>query len=281
MSNTLTAFDAAVFSKHFVAKLDQVNVMRQLVNRDYEGEISSAGTSTVKVRILGNVTTSAYSGSISYQDLAPSVESFTVAGKEYFAFRVDDTEQVQSDTDVLKAYADRAAVALNNAIEAKIMGVYTSAATANKITGASSASIDLDKDNVYSYFVQAGTALTKQNVPQVGRWAVIDPDTYALILQAPEFIRSTPVGDNAVENAAVGNLAGFKIYQSNAIPTASGAKYLLFGDNYAISYAGQLMEVEMIRLQDAFATACRGLLVHDAKVFTESSKRLVTIKATI
>ena len=48
----------------------------------------------------------------------------------------------------------------------------------------------------------------------------------------------------------------------------------------AISYAGVISEIEVLRLQSTFADAGRGLLLHGAFVPAESAKRLVCIVAT-
>jgi hypothetical protein len=51
------------------------------------------------------------------------------------------------------------------------------------------------------------------------------------------------------------------------------AKTLLFGDDMLLSYAAQITKMEAIRLQTSFASAIRGLLLHDAVVFDECGKR--------
>jgi hypothetical protein len=128
VANNLAAFNAEVWSSRLVAKINQVNVMLPLVNRNWEGDLSQS--KTAKVRTLGNISMSNYStgGTISYQDLAPTVESFTVSDAKYFAFNVDDVDKAQTDINALDAYIGRAVVTINNTIEAKLAGAYTSAA---------------------------------------------------------------------------------------------------------------------------------------------------------
>lgn len=288
MANDLSAFQPELWSKRLITNLDKINVMTALVNSDYEGEIKGKG-STVNVRTLGSITMGAYSGTISYQDLTPVTEPMTVNDAQYFAFQVDDLDAVQSDLDALDAYTMRAAVAMNDKVEAKLLANYASAHASNRITGASSAAIALDKDNTYGYIVQARTALSKFSVPNSGRWMVVDPDTVALLLQdTAHFVRATDLGDAVVTSGRIGSterpgfvgrIAGFDVYESTNVPVASGAKYIQFGDRYGIAYAAQIREVEALRLQTAFASAVRGLLFHDCKVFTECAKRLGYIKA--
>src|SRR5205085_2891586 len=141
MANNLAAFNRPIWVQRLIRKLDQTNVMLGLVNRDYEGDFKTGGGDTVTVRTPGSVTMGTYTknGTISYQDLAPTSENFTVADAQYFAFKVDDIDQAQNDLKALDVYVNRAMVALNNLVDAKIRSKYTSTATANKITGASNA----------------------------------------------------------------------------------------------------------------------------------------------
>ncbi len=129
MANDLSAFNAEIWSKRLIEKLDPMNVMLPLVNRDWEGDLRQ-GNLTAKVRTLGNVAMSTYtknSTTVSYQDLAPTVENFTVSDAKYFAFEVDDVDAAQNDMRVLDGYIGRSVVAVNNTIESKILAAYTNA----------------------------------------------------------------------------------------------------------------------------------------------------------
>src|SRR3954462_2335597 len=120
MANDLSAFNSEAWSDRLVAKLDQVNVMIPLVNRNWEGDLRQ--NKTVWVRTPGNITMAPYSRgtTISYQDLTPTKESFTVNDGEYFAFEVDDLDKAQSDTSSMDVYLKRAVFAMNDKVEAKI-----------------------------------------------------------------------------------------------------------------------------------------------------------------
>ena len=297
VANNLAAFNSQAWSKRIIHNLDQVNVMLALVNKDYEGELQNIGD-TVQVRTLGSISLASYAKNqtITYQDLAPVREAMVIADAQSFAFKVDDLEKAQNDINAMDAYTTRAAVALNNVIEAKLLSFYPQALVANQITGAAAANIALsstltDGTSVYDNLVLARTKLTQQNVPMTGRWVVVDPATTALLLKdTVHFIRATDLGDNVVTNGSsafggnrpgyIGRIAGFDVYESNQVPVVSGAKYIQYGTPMAISYAAQLREMEAIRLETTFATAVRGLLLHDGKVFAEASKAFGYIKAT-
>lgn len=291
MANDISAFNAMAFSKKLIMNLDKLNVMMPLVNRDYEGEIQNLGDS-VTVRTLGSITVKPYTKNqptLDYEDLAPDKEVMTVDDAQYFAFKVDDVDKAQTDMSVLDLYAERAAVSVNDKIEAKLLSNYAAAHADNKIVGASNAAIALDESNIYSYIVEARKRLNKKNVPSVGRWMVVDPDTEGLLLQSDYFVKNgTESGSRAAAEGQIngqqrpgfiGRVAGFDVYCSNNVPVASGAKYIQYGDRWAISYAAQINKVERLRLQTTFADAVRGLLLHDTKVFDECSKRFGTLKA--
>lgn len=145
---------------------------------------------------------------------------------------------------------------------------------------------------MYSLIVKAGANLSNANVPKQGRWIVIDPNTTALLLlDTKRFIRATDMGDRVVMSGLpgatagsapgfIGWCAGFEVYESTQVPVVGGSKYIQYGTRMAISYAAQLTEVEAIRLETTFATAIRGILLHDGKVFAEASKAFGYIKAT-
>lgn len=303
MANNLAAFKAEVWSKRLLTKLNQTNVMLGLVNQDWEGDLRKGGD-TVHVRTRGRVTMRAYTKytPITYEDLAPTKEPMVVATSQYFAFNVDDIDRAQNDLSALDQYTQESVVAMNNAVEAKILAQVAKAHTSNRITGASNAAIALSAEgagtSVWEQLVKAGELLDLNEVPSDGRFAVIDPPTYSLVLNdTKRFIRASDLGDQMVASAKltgstakntpgfVGQIAGFDVYKTTQVRTATGDgathKLLPFGRSGAISYAGIIREMEALRLEGFFGNAVRGLLLHDAEVFAELSKQLGYIKATL
>ena len=150
---------------------------------------------------------------------------------------------------------------------------------------------------VFNTFVQARLVMGIQNVPTApgSRWAVVDNGTAALLLSdAAHFIRATSLGDQVVQQAFfgdgvqnrtaanappgfIGTCMGFSVYEVNHSPTSGSSKYLLFGNNEAISYASQITLMEMLRLQTTVADAARCLLLHDKFISAENAKRLVAV----
>jgi hypothetical protein len=382
MSNNLAAFNSEAWSNRMVTRLDQVNIMLPLVNRDWEGDLRQ--NKTVKIRTAGSISMGSYTRGtvISYQDLTPMLESFTVNDGEYFAFNVDDIDKAQSDISAMDVYMKRAVVAMNNIVETKLLSVYNKTPAFNIVSGATAGTgaaatavltngvvtsfsglsggsgygttpplvvltptdgngagalahctlsagavnavvvdaggggytaapavtfvggvaLTLDSTTsattgIYQVICKIRTLQSNQNVPLSGRWLVIDPATTALLVQdTAHFIRASDLGDAIVQTAKiggadvqrravetpgfVGRVLGFDVYESTKVPVSGGVKYLLAGDNEAISYAAQITEIEALRLQTAFADAVRGLILHDVFVPAEAGKRLASVMCT-
>lgn len=76
----------------------------------------------------------------------------------------------------------------------------------------------LTKDNVYAQFVDLRTALSREKVPTQGRFALISPEVYALLLKSPEFVKASDLGDAVVQSGAIGQIAGFLLFEDTSLP---------------------------------------------------------------
>ncbi len=71
-------------------------------------------------------------------------------------------------------------------------------------------------DNIYSILVDVRKDMTKKNIPNDGkRYFLATPDTYALILKCPEFIKASDLGDEVVQSGIAGKIAGLNIIEWN------------------------------------------------------------------
>lgn len=76
----------------------------------------------------------------------------------------------------------------------------------------------MTKDTVYGVFVDTRTIMSKAKIPNTGRFALVSPETYALLLKCPEFVRATSLGDDVVQTGAVGRIAGFTVFEDVTLP---------------------------------------------------------------
>lgn len=268
---SLTNFIPTIWSARLLANLDKALVYGNLVDRSYEGEVRFGNT--LKLNRPDNITVGDYSGTVTYQSPTSTQRTLTINQQKYFAFKVDDISRVQANVDLVDAYSQRAAYALADAVDQYIASLYTAA-------GAGTATLDITAatPKVYEAFVELGRLLDEQNVPRQGRWVVVSPKVYAALLKDTNFVRATETGQQMLLTGAVGQVAGFSVFISNNVPVVTNQHKCLAGINTAIVFAGNVQEVESIRLQNEFATGVRGLYVFGAVVAEPNALAVLDVK---
>ena len=79
----------------------------------------------------------------------------------------------------------------------------------------------MTKANVYESFVDARTRLSNTGVPEEGRFALVTPHVYGLILKSPEFVNASSLGAEVIQTGALGKIAGFLIYETNNLSSTT------------------------------------------------------------
>jgi len=70
--------------------------------------------------------------------------------------------------------------------------------------------------NIYSTIVDIRTAMSKASIPDDGkRYLLVMPETMALLLNCPEFINASALGNTVVQNGVIGKIAGFLVKEWN------------------------------------------------------------------
>jgi hypothetical protein len=263
----LSNFIPEVWSKKLLKIFDANAVMSNLVNRDFEGEITSAGD-VVKVRTFGDVDISNYTRDmeINFQTLTDPMQELAINQQKYFAFKVDDLDKAQANIDILEGYAGRAAIAIRNVVDTRLLGHYADADAGN-IVGTDVSPITLTSANIYGYIADLGQLLDDANVPAENRSLVITPKFKTMLLKSDEFTRATSLGDNVIQNGYIGNVAGFAVHVSTNLQAVSGVVNLMAFTNDFISFASQVSKIEHVRPYNMFADAVKGLYLYGSKVF--------------
>lgn len=255
----ITNFIPEVWSASILEALRAKLVFPSLCNRDYEGDIREAGD-TVHITGYDDVTVKKYTrGTNITVDAVTDANkgTLTIDQSDYFAFKVNDLDKVQAKADLTGNFTNSAAYNMALNVEKYISGLMDKAATAP----AKTISVTTPSD-AYLAVVEARKQLDKQNVPTDGRWIVVSPDFYALLLQDSRFIEGTEAGHNTLLNGVVGSVSGFTVVESNNVPTVSGKpskQSIIAGTNAATTFAQQVNKVEAMRMQDDFADMVRGL----------------------
>lgn len=264
---SITRFRPEIWSAVLLRAKERKLVFAQpyVVNRNYEGDISQMGD-VVHISSIGDPTISTYtSGTVlNYEDLQDAGQTMPIDQGQSFAFKVDDIDKRQARGDVMGEAMRRAAYKLAFTVDTYVAGLYTGVVAANQIGTTAITTGDL----AYKGLVDLRTKLSNADVPLDGRYAIVPPWYYGLLLQNDKFVRVDASGTSeGLRNGLVGRAAGFDVYESNACVNVTGDDYIVqAGTNEAISMADQIVETEALRLQSTIADAVRGLHVWGAKL---------------
>ena len=280
----VTGYIPKLWSARLLNALDKSHVFANVVNRDYEGDIKKMGD-TVHINTIGAVTIGTYTQNTDFtsgpETLATTDQTLTIDQAKYFNFQVDDIDAAQAAGDIMDKAMTRAAYGLADASDKYIAGILAGAADASNLV--SSSAVALTSSNVYENVVKMRTILDKANVPTAGRWLVIPPEMYALILLDDRFVKTGgEMAEGILRTGLVAQAAGFDIYLSNNCVSANVSDKVTYtitgGVDSAATYAEQIVSTEAYRPEKRFADAVKGLHVYGAKVVDKA--QLACLKAT-
>lgn len=273
----ITNFIPEVWSAAILEALRAKLVFPSLCNRDYEGDIREAGD-TVHITGYDDVTVRKYvrGQAITVDDVNDKEAAvLEINQSDYFAFKVNDLDKAQAKADMTGKFTNSAAYNMMKNVENYISNLMDAAVE----TPAKTVAVGTPAD-AYLAVVEAGRKLDVQNVPDEGRWLVVSPDFYALLLQDSRFIEGTEAGHNTLLNGVVGQVRGFTVVKSNNVPRKSSSpdtQSILAGTNAAVTFAQQVSKVEAMRMQTDFADMVRGLDLYGAKVIRPECLTKITL----
>ena len=264
-------FKPEIWSKEILRNLDDVGVMLDCVNRDYEGEIKNAGD-TVHIQQAGNITINTHDDStpITYQDADGETTTLVVNQKKDFGFVIYDIDKVQANVELISRYTRRARVAIANTKDSYLLSTAASGvASANKL-----GAVTVSADNIYETFVNMFELLATSNaIDSNGKgedgkrpWLALPPKIISVIKLSPEAKNATTLGDETMRKGAIMEFAGFDIKQATNIKASTGAYTVLGGTREAITYADQIAKIRGLEDKDYFGMFVSGLYVYGAKV---------------
>lgn len=285
-TRTGSAFIPELFSSKTQVKYYENCVALDFCNTDWEGEIKAQGD-RVQIRTIPTTTISDYSAgqSLKVQQATSTPIVFYVDKGKSFTLGFDDVIKFQSDLNMLDIQTADAGKKMAEAIDADILqNTYSSAdadnygSTAGLISnsfdlGSAGAPLTFSESNATKTITTCGVVLNEQNVPSDNRWLVL-PAWGIGVLQNSDLKNASLTGESKsplLTGKIADNIAGFKVYWSNQLATATDASgvtawYCPFGHRDAISFASQITETETLRNNDTFGDIVRGLQVYGYKV---------------
>jgi hypothetical protein len=169
------------------------------------------------------------------------------------------------------------------------MGATAGAKSHSYNLGTDAAPVTLTAANTLQKVLELASVLDEQNIPDSGRWIVIDPMTRTLLLQSP-LAQAYFTGDatSPVRNGLIGMIDRFKVYVSNQLPrkvktqaywtsgdgseitiaspnAAGGFTAIMAGHMTALTFAASITKLETVRNPTDFGDYIRGLNVYGFK----------------
>lgn len=236
-----------------------------VINRNYEGEISQAGD-TVHITAFGDPAVREYTKneSISWDLLDSTQQSLVVDQADYFAFKVDDIDRRQAMAGFVEESTTGASHNLAAKTDTYLANLMSSAATGDGNLGAVEVAAARD---AYNLLLKLRTRLTRTNTPDEGRFVIVPPELYGVLLRDDRFVRADAAGTTeGLRNGSVGRAAGFDVIEGTRVPESAGAYRILAGHGVATTYAEQIVSTEAMRLEGSFGDGVRGLHLYGGEV---------------
>jgi len=271
---SLDNFIPEIWSARLLRHLDKNLIFKTLVNTDYEGEIKEYGD-TVKIGQIGDVDVSDYVPNTDLADpqtLDGSQKLLTIDKAKSFNFQIDDVDKAQTHPKIMDKAMLRAGYAVANNIDQVIADLWSSAGTTTTVADIGHASGDI---LAYDVVVDAKQKMDELNIPEEGRWMVIPPWFHTELLKDEDYKQSWM---NYMATGVVPNVVGIAMLRSNNIKTATLEYKIMAGTREAISFAGQVTEIEAYRMEKRFSDAMKGLYVFGTDVIQPAA--LICVAAT-
>lgn len=306
-------FIPAVWSAKLAEKFYAASVYGEIANTSWQGEVASMGDK-VYINTAPTITVANYAAgtNLTYQVPTPDMQELVIDKGKYFAFQINDVLEYQAKPNLMDMFAADAAEQMRIAIDSNVIyNTFAGGAAANKgaTAGVKSASYNLGTDaapialtgsNILQKILELASVLDEQNVPESGRWLVIDPLTRSLLLQS-NLAQAQFTGDatSPVRNGKIGTIDRFTVYVSNQLPkgaagtatawvsgdgaensiTSTGAvlkrRAIIAGHQSAITFASQITKMETVRNPNDFGDYIRSLNVYGFKVVKPESLALM------
>lgn len=276
----ITTFIPEVWSARLLDGLEKNLVYANLINRDYEGEISQMGD-TVHINDVSDITIKKYTANTDIADpdqLTTSDRTLVIDQGDYFNFYVNDVDATQAKAPLMDKAMKSASYGLSDKTDQFIASLLATGSISTGL-GNSTTPLVITATNVYETLIKMKTALDKASVQKAERWIVLPPDFEGLMLLDDRF--ASGMGANAegrLKEGSVARAAGFDIYISNNVPNTSNAKYKVIASvNATCTYADQIIKTEAYRREKGFDDGIKGLHIYGGKLLRPDNVAVATV----
>ena len=247
---------------NFIPSIWEARLLAKFHERSITDLITTAPTKVEGNKVIFNhvsdVSINQYTGTVNFEDLTTSKVELPLDHKNYWAFKVDDVDAVQSAGDLIDPHVEEAGYGLQEATDKYVLT--EALKTSNTVSKGAS-------DKAYDLIVKANTALNKKKVPKANRFAVINAEVLEELNLDARFTANYTILENGIIEG--GDINGTKLIFSEELNEGKYAVVVLHKS--AIGYGKQLEETEAMRLQNSFADGIRGLQVDGVKTLREEA----------
>lgn len=307
-------FIPSIWSAKLNAKFYAASTFASICNKNWEGDILSMGDKVI-INNIPSITISDYvpGGNLNYQTPVPNTIEMVVDRAKAFSFQVSDVLDYQAKPDLMSMFSDDAGQQMRVVMDSTcIYRTFASAAAANQgatagvrsglfALGTTGSPIVLTLANVLQKVLELASVLDEQNVPDNGRYLLIDPLTRTLLLQS-SLGQAYLTGDatSPIRNGLIGRIDRFDIYVSNQLPYAAAnavlwtsgdgseatiaattnaarRRAIIAGQTTAIAFASQMAKTETLRNPTDFGDLIRGMNVFGHKVVKPEALALLVV----
>lgn len=330
-----SAWIATIYSKKVLKYFRTASVVEAITNNDYYGEIANYGDSVIIIKEPKmNIVDYARGQKLTSQAIDSDSMTLVLDQAKAFQFQVDDIEEKLSHVNWQSLATDAASYDLKNNYDKSILNwmaeqvlgkniVTTSAgmaAVANDTGAAALKKIAAAKANVLQLVSKEDAAdfdtkmtpldllnkfnlmLDLQEVPEEGRWVVVDPAFLELAMRMDSNLMNRDFNDGAasIRNGlvSVSPIRGLKMYKTNNAPklvvtaTEPGVsaarpntdnklkdegRVILAGHMSAVATANAIVKTESFRSHESFGDVVRGLHVYGRGVVRQECLTAATV----
>lgn len=273
-----------LYAKRILPEFYARFILNYCSNRDYEGEIKTKGD-TVRVRKLTEIDFHEHvdGQKLEYQKLDPGYIDLHIDRGLYWGFNIPDVTDFQTDIDLKSPHTTKAAIGLRNNLQRIVFAdipseasEYNRGRTAGYIHGAYDLGVagtprEVTAEDVVDLILDCGAALDEVERPEEDRFIII-PIWMHRLIKGSEIREVYITGDakSSLRTGNVGMIDRFNVFATNTLPVATDGSdrctSVLFGDKYALTFAGQIDKTEQGRFDDMFGGYHRALFTWGHKV---------------
>ena len=247
---------------NFIPQIWEARLLAKFHERSITDLITTAPTKVEGNKVIFNkvsdVAINKYTGTVNFEDLTTPKVELALDNKNYWAFKVDDVDAVQSAGELIDPHVEEAGYGLQEATDKFVLT--EALKTSNTVVKGGT-------DKAYDLIVKANTALNKKKVPKAERFAVINSEVLEELNLDARFTANYTILENGIIEGA--NINGTQLVFSEELNEGGYAIVVLHKS--AVGYAKQLEETEAMRLQNSFADGIRGLQVDGVKTLREEA----------